>query len=126
MDIILEAEDAVVVGAKAVWDHPSVPGVDFVDYVSSSGDYVEWTVSVPATGVYTLEFRYALISGDRPLQVLVNGSEVEASLSFPATGSWTEWGSTSTTATLNTGTNTVRAVAIGSSGANIDYLRVTD
>ncbi|MHC4743030.1 MAG: CBM35 domain-containing protein, partial [Planctomycetota bacterium] len=116
---IYPAEDAVIVGAQ----------IDqfWVDYINSSGDYVEWTVDVAAAADYDLSWRYSLASGDRPLEIKVNGQVVDPSFSFPATGSFGTWDFTaSLRVALNVGTNTVRATAIGSSGANIDYLKVTE
>ncbi len=76
-------------------------------------------------GSYDLSYRYALGGGDRPLEIKVNGQVVTASLSFPATGSWTTWGYTATVpVTLNAGDNTITATGIGSSGANVDHLLV--
>ncbi|MHC4087536.1 MAG: CBM35 domain-containing protein, partial [Planctomycetota bacterium] len=116
---IYEAEDAVIVGAQ----------IDqfWVDYINASGDYVEWTVDVATAADYDLAWRYSLASGDRPLEIKVNGQVVEPSMSFPATGSFGTWDFTAPLrVSLNAGTNTARATAIGSSGANIDYLKVTE
>jgi hypothetical protein len=43
-----------------------------------------------------LQFRYALISGNRPLALSVNGVLTIASLGFPATGSFNTWAFTGT------------------------------
>ena len=90
-----------------------------------SGESITWTVNVAAAGSYKLAFRYALAAGNRPLRIEVNDVVVNPSLGFPATGSFTTWRTVSMTAILNAGNNTVRAVSIGSSGANVDYLQVT-
>jgi hypothetical protein len=121
---IYEAEDAILSGSVASSAASGYTGTGFADYVNPSGDYVEWTVNVNTSGQYELQFRYALASGDRPLEIKVNGQVVASSLSFPATGSWTSWATVSTKATLKSGQNTIRATAIGSSGANVDNLKV--
>ncbi|MCK4564427.1 MAG: hypothetical protein KAU94_07125, partial [Verrucomicrobia bacterium] len=124
-EAIYEAEDAVLSGAVVASNIADYTGTGFVDYVNASGDYIEWTVSAAAAGEAELSFRYALSSGDRPLEVQVNGQVVASSLSFPATGAWTTWDYTATVpVTLNAGDNTVRTTAIGSSGGNIDHLLV--
>ena len=124
---IYEAEDAVVIGAAIANNHPGYTGAGFVDYLNSSGDYVEWTVSADTADTYTLVFRYALGSvNPRSLEIKVNGIVVKASLSFANTGSWRQWQIVSITAALNAGNNTVRATAIGSSGPNLDRLGVSD
>jgi len=81
-------------------------------------------VNVGTLRQYELQFRYGLESGDRPLEIKVNGQIVESGLSFPATGSWSTWETVSTVQILNAGINTVRATAIGYSGANLDHLKV--
>ena len=119
----LEAEDAVLSGAVAANGQPGYTGTGFADYLNATADYVQWTVITPIAGLYDLRFRYALPSGNRPLQIQINGQEVVAALDFPATGSWTNWTYvTIPTQTLPAGTNTVRATAIGSSGPNLDHL----
>ena len=66
--------------------HPGFTGSDYVDYVGEG--YVEWTVNAATAGSHELVFRYALESGNRPLQILVDGSTLYTSLGFPATGGW--------------------------------------
>jgi pectate lyase len=90
-----EAEDAVYVGPIFSNYHGGYTGTGYVDYQNSSGDYVEWTVNASEDGIASLEFRYALGSGDRPLEIMVNGQVVEPSLSFPSTGSFGTWDYTS-------------------------------
>jgi poly(3-hydroxybutyrate) depolymerase len=121
-----EAENALISGAKVLHDSAGYTGSGYVDYQNASNDFIEWTVNAPAGGVYGLTFRYALISGSRPLKVSVNGAVANASLAFPATGSWTTWKTVSMNAHLTVGTNKVRATAITSSGGNIDNLQVSN
>jgi hypothetical protein len=120
-----QAEDATVSGATVESNQTGYNGTGFVDYQNNSNDYIQWTVNVPSAGNYDLSFRYALPSGDRPLELKVNGSTKIASMGFPGTGGWTQWGTVSSNQALNSGNNTVRLTAIGSSGGNIDELVVS-
>ena len=124
--VVYEAENAVLSGTTVMNVHSGFTGTGFVSFplTATSGQSIEWTVTVPAAGLYTLEYRYALASGARPLRIDVNGSTANASLSFAATGSWTTWRTVSMPAMLNAGSNTIRATSIGSRGANIDHLKV--
>ena len=123
--VVLEAEDATLVGGQIASNHTGFTGSGFVDYINPTGDYVQWTVEVPSSGSYALDFRYALSSNTtRPLEVKVNGSTVAASLAFTSTGSWTAWQTKTISVNLTAGVNTIRATATGTSGANMDYLRV--
>lgn len=120
-----EAETASLGGGTAVSSAvDGFTGTGFVDYVSAAGESVEWTINVPTEGLYKLEFRYALGTGNRPLRIDVNAAVANASLAFPATGGWTTWSTVSMTTPLNAGSNTVRATSIGSSGGNVDSLSV--
>ncbi|WP_199620690.1 pectate lyase [Paenibacillus alkalitolerans] len=126
-DKIYEAEDATLSAAFVDNKHPGYTGTGFVDYnPNAPGGWIEWTADVPAAGEYTLQFRYALgAMEDRPAEIKVNGNVVNPSLSFPSTGDFIIWGTTSTKAALNAGTNVIRATGIGpSGGANIDHLRI--
>ena len=122
-----EAESALISGPLVSHANAGFTGTGFVDYQHASADFVEWTVNAASAGTYTLGFRYALLNGaSRPLSVKVNGAVANASLAFPATGSWSTWKTVTTSVTLTAGVNKVRATAIGSSGGNLDNLQVTN
>jgi len=128
VDTIYEAENTTLSGAVVANNQSGYSGTGFADYQNATGDYVEWTVAAATETNCGLTFRYALAYAgtDRPLEIRVNGVVVAASLSFPSTGSWTVWTLTSPlAATLHAGANTVRATAIGYSGANVDYMKVS-
>ncbi|WP_373229797.1 carbohydrate-binding protein [Cohnella sp.] len=123
--VTYEAEDAVLSGPVTANQISGYTGTGYADYIQASGDYIEWTVKKNISETYELTFRYANGSnGDRPLRITVNGSVVNSSLSFPPTGGWSTWSTASATVSLNAGNNTIRATAIGSSGANVDSLTV--
>jgi hypothetical protein len=118
-----EAEYAQLSGPVVANSQTGYTGGGFADYINNSSDYVNWTINTSEAGLYDLSFRYALQSGSRPLSIQLNGQTVEPSLAFSATGSWQNWGyATIKSLYLPSGTNSVRATAIGSSGANIDHL----
>ncbi|MEV4641338.1 TIM-barrel domain-containing protein [Actinoplanes sp. NPDC049548] len=119
------AEDAALSGVALATRHPGYTGSGYADYSNASGDFVEWSVTVPAAGSYTLAFRYANGgTSDRPLTIAVNGAVVDAGKSFPVTGAWQNWQTTSLTTHLPGGAVRIRAAASGSSGGNIDCLSV--
>ena len=121
-----EAEDGVLSGAVVASSQPGYTGTGYVDYINPSGDYIDWSVNVERAGLYDLNFRYALQSGDRPLEIQVNGNVVKADLSFPATGAWSTWAYAKLPLQpLGAGANSIRASAVGTSGANLDHLRVS-
>ncbi len=121
-----QAEDAEFSGPVIATNQAGFNGTGFLDFTNTSNDYVKWTVYAPSTDTYTLSFRYALASGDRPLKLTINGEEKIASIAFPVTGSWTNWGVYATNQTLNAGNNTVMLTAIGLGGGNFDELAISE
>ena len=123
---LYEAESATLSGPVAASQYAGYTGTGYADYGGPSGEFIEWNVNSTSTGTFLLEFRYALgATADRPLELSFNGVVANSSLSFPPTGGWAVWGTVRVLAALNAGNNTLRLRAIGSSGANIDSLRVS-
>jgi len=120
---IYEAENANLNGVGIGDDEPGFSGTGFGDYLNSSGDYISWNVNAPSNAVYSVAIRYALASGSLPLQLMVNGSVVAASLNFPATGGLASWSFVTNNVTLNAGNNIIQLTDTGSSGPNVDYLQ---
>jgi hypothetical protein len=119
----LQAEKAILYGAKIASDHAGYSGNGFADYINSTGDYIQWTINKSTLSSTLLNFRYANGgTADRALKLEVNGVVISSSLSFAPTGSWTKWSSSTATANLDSGVNTVKLTAIGASGPNVDYI----
>ena len=122
-----QAEDATISQGTVATNHTGFTGSGFVDYVNTTGSFVEWTVTAEAAGSATLAIRYANgTSTNRPMTIAVNGTVVAAGTAFPGTANWDTWTTASLTATLAAGTNTVRATATTANGGpNVDSLTVT-
>merc|ERR1719329_599261 len=125
-----EAEDASMLGGAIVHRNTQSPahagfhGESFVDYTAADG-YIEWTIHSCSGGAAFISFRYALSAGNRPLQLVVNGIDIDV-IDMPASGSWATWiSSVSVPVNLQPGTNIVRLVGIGSSGANLDSMTLS-
>ena len=121
-----EAESATIYRGQVDADHAGFSGSGFVNYYNEVGSYVEWTVNVATAGARTLRFRYANgTATSRPMDIRVNGALVADELAFGGTGAWSTWQTSTTTAHLNAGANTVRATATTANGGpNLDYLEV--
>lgn len=123
---IYQAENAVLSGAVVKTGQDST-GSGYVDYVNASGDFIEWRVNAESEGTYDLGWRYALGgSSNRPLELSVNGAVEVPSLGFASTGGFRRWKTANQSVALAAGVNKIRLSAIGKSGANFDYLEVTN
>ncbi|MEM9443779.1 MAG: Ig-like domain-containing protein [Verrucomicrobiota bacterium] len=122
--ILYEAEGPEVTTSEPLLNNATgFSGTGFIDFYGKG--FIEWTVLASENLAADIRWRYSLRSGNRPLRVLVNSLEVSPSLDFPATGSRSTWSETPALAVnLLSGSNTIRIEDTGSSGPNIDYLRV--
>ncbi|NDP28850.1 MAG: carbohydrate-binding protein [Flavobacterium sp.] len=121
-----QAEYAEFVGPVEVSNQPGFFGTGFLDYTNASNDFVKWTINVNAAGTYELSVRYALASGNRPLKMSINDEVRIPSITFPTTGSWSNWSFYKTNQSLNAGNNTIALTAIGGSGPNVDQIAITN
>lgn len=102
-------------------------GAGFANANNAANSSVNWRITTPAAGSYTLNWRFSNGGGsDRPARLLVNGSTAVASISFSATTNWTTWTNVSANVTLPAGTVNLRLEGINATGpANIDNLTIT-
>jgi hypothetical protein len=110
-------------------------GSGFVDFTTARDQTITFTVRAPKSGTYALSVGYALSSGDRPLELQVNGVTVsvpqqtgypnDGRLHFSRSRSWTDWKRTPNAGIfLRAGANSIRLRAVGKSGANIDGIHI--
>ena len=102
-------------------------GSGFANTDNAVGNYIEWTIDVPQTGLYDLQWRFANGgSSNRSGLVSINGFAEPTSVDLDSTGDWTVWQESSIeTVTLTQGTNTIRLIAETSDGlANIDWIKI--
>ncbi|MEN6385272.1 MAG: carbohydrate-binding protein, partial [Phycisphaerales bacterium] len=99
----------------------------YANTTNASGKGVNYRINILTAGTYNFTWQYALISGDRTANLIIDGVTVKSGISFPATGSWSTWTNTSSEAvTLTTGIKTIRLQATTSGGlANIDYMNIS-
>ncbi|MCT9931035.1 glycoside hydrolase family 75 protein [Planotetraspora sp. A-T 1434] len=122
-----QAEDATLSQAGVFSNHLGFTGTGFVDYTNVAGSYIQWTVNAAAAGSSTITFRYANgTTVNRPMDIAVNGTVVSANKAFNSTTNWDTWATSSVTANLNAGANTIRATATTANGGpNVDKIDVT-
>jgi M6 family metalloprotease-like protein len=96
-----------------------------------AGEWVNYTVSVETTGIYTIEIRIASPSAGGTFHVEANDVDATGSIAVPNTGGWQTWTTLKrTNVTLVAGIQVVRlmmdgvAEATGAVG-NVNWIRVT-
>jgi dienelactone hydrolase len=86
-----------------------------------NGDWMEYLLSVPAQGAYTLNFRIAAPLEGGTLQVKNGSGNVLTTVAIPATGGFQTWKTITTTITLPVGTQTIRLQSAAGAGWNINW-----
>ncbi|WP_207917011.1 GDSL-type esterase/lipase family protein [Micromonospora sp. KC723] len=107
-------------------NHTGYSGSGFCNGNSRAGAAAQFTVTASAAGTATIAVRYANgTTANRPADVLLNGAVTHSGVAFNGTGAWTTWATTTLTASLNAGSNTIHLSPTTANGlANIDYLNV--
>jgi hypothetical protein len=120
-----EAEDAsAMVDASVSSANEGHTGTGYVDY-GGAGSFAEWdAIDGGSGGTFRVDLRYALLQSSRSCELLVDGVPV-ATAAFRATGSWTTWTIESHEILLTPGMHTLRIVANGGGGPNLDHVVLT-
>lgn len=120
-----EAELASITGGAVSNANAGFTGSGYVQFAAEGS--LEWTVTVPRDGFYQLEFRYALDTGNRTLNIRDTGYTFnKPNVAFPATGNFATWGTVAVYGKLNGGVNIIRAESTGSGLPNIDHVLVSN
>jgi Carbohydrate binding module (family 35) len=131
-----EAENATIVNATIEASSAASNGY-YVGNINGSGDersdsFVDFLVNVPTAGTYTLAVRYANGGTANSTQGLAYDGGRWSTVSYPPTGSWTTFATTTAgTLTLRAGSNVIRLAkgspyfAGGTGYAELDSITVT-
>src|SRR6266540_4337334 len=121
-----QAENATITPGTVDNNHVGFTGTGFANPDNVAGSFVEWAVNAESAGSQSLRIRYANgTTTNRPMDISVNGTVVATNVAFNGTSSWDTWATSTVTANLNAGSNTVRATATTATGGpNVDYLEV--
>lgn len=116
----IEAENYTAM--SGIQTEASSEGGSNVGYVDA-GDWMDYSVHVQTSGVYTVEFRVASPYAGTQLQ-LQKGSTNLATVTVPNTGGYQSWQTVSATVNLSAGTQTLRVYAV-TNGWNLNWLNIT-
>ncbi|WP_405019467.1 PQQ-dependent sugar dehydrogenase [Kitasatospora sp. NBC_00070] len=119
-----EAESAARSLGVVEANHTGYSGTGFVNGDNVAGSWIEFTVNAATAGTATIAIRYANgTTVDRPGDLAVNGTVVSAARSFPSTGTWDDWATSTVTAQVNAGSNRIRLTSTSATGLpNLDAL----
>jgi hypothetical protein len=87
------------------------------------GDWMNYSVTVPTAGVYTVNFRVASLVATGKIELRNSAGTALATLAQGATGGWQTWVTKSVTATLPAGIQTLRIYYTGA-GLNINWFEL--
>jgi aryl-phospho-beta-D-glucosidase BglC (GH1 family) len=89
-----------------------------------SGEWLQYTIDIEKTAAYTIDVRYAAQGGNGKLLFELDGVAVSPQISLPATGGWSNWGTTSIpNVVLKQGSRKLK-LRIINAGFNINYLKI--
>lgn len=94
-----------------------------------AGEWLEYTVDVGASGMYTIEARVASAGAGGGLHIEFDGIDKTGTLIMPNTGGWQTWQTITKTNVQLSGGRQVMRIALDSNGAtgyvgNLDHIRV--
>ena len=89
------------------------------------GDWMAYSVNVPSSGTYTVQYRVASLSGGGKIQIeKQGGGAVYGSINVPNTGGWQTWQTISHTVQLSAGQQNI-AIAATAGGFNINWVSIS-
>jgi uncharacterized repeat protein (TIGR02543 family) len=101
----------------------------YINLSNSSGQGITWAASAGSAGTYNIRWRYsnAGTQSATTARVLVNGVQVNASVAFPKTATWSTWTTTAwIPVTLVAGANKIRLeTTVSSEFAMIDWIEIS-
>ncbi len=88
------------------------------------GEWLKYTLDVPAAGEYTIQARVASQTTGGRFRLEFNGVDKTGNIIVPSTGGWQNWTTVSTTATLSAGTQVMRFVS-DAADYNVNYFMIS-
>jgi hypothetical protein len=122
-EILLEAEDYEEAGDVAFEDTTDEGGGQNVGYIDA-GDFLQYTVNIPADGTYNIEYRVASSGGSDGFETSIGGVVVDTQ-TITDTGGWQSWTSQTAVVDLVAGEQTLRLGFVGGS-ININWIKITN
>jgi len=120
---VYEAELGTLHSLSTEATNTGYTGTGYVAGWNANNQSVDFTVSVPTTGYYTLTMRYSAAAGAASRYLRINGTAAVNNLSFPGGSSWSDYKTINTNVKLNSGSNTISLIYDSTKG-NTNYLNL--
>lgn len=117
-DLKIEAEDYTAMSGIQTQTTEDTDGGENVGWIDA-GDYMDYSVTIPSSGTYTINYRVASLSNGGDFTLTSDGSTID-NITFEATDGWQNWTTISSTVDLSAGTQTIR-ITSNSTGWNINW-----
>ena len=121
-EFLVEAEDFDVQSGIDLEDTLDNGGGENIGWIDQ-GDFVEYTVNIPSTGEYLIEYRVAGLWDTLGLENTIGGVLVDTQ-AMDSTGDWQNWVTQSSVVELTAGEQTMRLDFIDGP-ININWIRLT-
>lgn len=124
---VYQTETAELYKAVTETKNTGYLGDSYVNFDNEPGSYLELRVGMAVAGEQLLQIRFANGGAStRPMQLSLNDSIVAESVSFPSTGSWTNWDTLSVSVNLLKGIHRLKLTSTGNEGGpNIDQIEIS-
>jgi hypothetical protein len=121
-EVFIEAEDYDVVSGIDLEDTGDVGGGQNIGWIDQ-GDFIEYTVNIPSTGEYLIQYRVAGLWDTLGFENRIGGVLVDTH-AMDSTGDWQNWVTQSSVINLIAGEQTMRFDFIDGP-ININWIRLT-
>lgn len=119
---VIQAENYVQMSGVQTETTTDSGGGQNVGYIDPN-DWMTYSVNIPSTGSYTINYRVASTTGGSFQFEKAGGGVVYGAINVPATGGWQNWQTISHTVNLNAGQQNV-ALASLSGAWNINWFEI--
>jgi hypothetical protein len=122
--IVLQAENAAILtGAEVGNGYSGYTGTGYVGFQHSSGNSVQWNITMRRAGTYPMVFRYSNGTTTTVLaDVVINGKKYTTNLPFPPTGGWDKWSTVTYDQAYSTGSRRIVLTVTTAVGLDLDRL----
>jgi len=123
--ITMQAEDYLVMNGVQLEATSDAGGGQNVGYLDA-GDWMSYpSVTIPASGDYVVEYRFASLNGGGNLSFEeAGGTPSYGAINIPATGGWQNWATVKHTVRLSAGAHKF-GIKVNNGGWNLNWFRIT-